>query len=210
MEQANIFDIALNSPFSGNIMDNALGYMSLLTVSVGVCVYHGRVFKKAISNIVDGALASKVIEAVDGRMDYEDQLADEQEMARNLLGDANAVQVHPRGEDLTRFAAVLAADVKLKLGSVPKATEANRLVAWDLLNKACVARDVRKAYRLRFCQVAIDMVFIPDSMDVQMAKVRKSGAVRRRLADVSANVSLWQKVVNTLWQNGPSLAYRSG
>lgn len=116
----------------------------------------------------------------------------------------------PKGPNLFRFAAVLAGDVKRKLGSVPKPTEANRLVAWDLLNKACEARDVRIVDRLRFMQVAVDLVFIGDQTDVMMTRVRRSLAVQDRLSELSSELSWGERIRDSIFGATPGLRFRSG
>jgi len=101
----------------------------------------------------------------------------------------------PRGPSLKRFAGVLSRDVRLKMGPCPIASPANRLVAWELLGKACIARDVRHCDRLRFMILACDMVFIPNSLDVAAAEVRDSYAVRDRLTQVRPTTTWWSRML---------------
>ncbi|APG76268.1 hypothetical protein 1 [Changjiang tombus-like virus 5] len=184
----------------------------MMVAAAAACVYAATkvpLVKRAIHNIREGAMPGRVLSAIDGKATYEEHLEEAMEAEREVLGNVEATVPRARGEDLTRFAAVLAGDVKLKLGTCPKTTEANRLVAWDLLNKACVARDVRKVDRMRFCQVAIEMVFLPDSLDVEMHKLRRSYAVRDRLAAMKSGDGPLDRVMEYLFGGGPMLRFTS-
>jgi len=127
-----------------------------------------------------------------------------------MSGKAQLPTQKERVANYKRFAAILARAVRLRLGPSPKRTEANRMVAWELLVKECALRDVRKCDRLRFVQLAVDMVFIPDELDVEMSAVRRSGAVQRRLdaMEVGGGPRWWK------WLTGkpttPGLTYSSG
>lgn len=111
-------------------------------------------------------------------------------------GEDKSEDAPPRatGPNLYRFAAVLARDVRLKMG-LPKPTEANRMVAWELLMKACEARDVRKVDRLRFAIIAVDMVFVPNSLDVLAAEIRRSVVLSERLAAADPKVPWWKRLL---------------
>lgn len=100
----------------------------------------------------------------------------------------------PRVTRMVRFAKVLARDVRLKMGPCPNPTEANRLVAHELVVKAMVDRDVRKNLRLEFAQLAVPLVFLPDSFDLSLKKVTTSRAVSELLIefDKGDDVSLWE------------------
>lgn len=100
----------------------------------------------------------------------------------------------PNLRRMIRFAKILARDVRLKMGPCPNTTEANRLVAHELVVKAMVARDVRKNLRLEFSQLAVPLVFLPDVMDITMKKVVTSAAVSDLIAEYEKGdpVSLWE------------------
>jgi hypothetical protein len=106
-----------------------------------------------------------------------------------------------------RFAAVLADDVKAKLGPCPRKTNVNRLVAWELLQKACVARDVRKVDRNRFCTMAVDMVFVETELDVTMAAIRRSRPIQERIADMGTRDTWLQRLIWPVLN--PGLAFTS-
>jgi hypothetical protein len=101
------------------------------------------------------------------------------------------------GANYYKFAQLLAREVKVKLGCA-KPTQANRLVAHELVNKAMEARDVRKCDRHKFLPLAVDMVFIPDKWAVAAAEFRKSAAVADRLLEmqdtlpVPLSLRLWR------------------
>nr|WPR18272.1 MAG: RNA-dependent RNA polymerase [Chemarfal virus 123] len=152
--------------------------------------------RSTVGQALEGDTGREVIAALDGAHDFEDA--------------SETAPPAPKGPNLFRFAAVLAGDVKRKLGSVPKPTEANRLVAWDLLNKACEARDVRKVDRLRFMQVAVDMVFIGDALDVQMTRCRRSLVVQDRMADVGGALTWGEWVRSRLFGRSRGLRFHQG
>lgn len=197
-------------PFSGALSD-AVCTVLMLVGAGGCLVAASRIplVRKAVFSIREGNLPGRVLSAIDGRAAYEEDLEEEMAREEEVLGEAVALKPRARGADLTRFAAVLAGDVKMRLGTCPKPTEANRLVAWDLLNKACVARDVRKVDRMRFCQVAIEMVFLPDSLDVEMHKMRRSYAVRDRLAAMKCGDGPLDRILEYLFGSGPALRFTS-
>jgi hypothetical protein len=107
---------------------------------------------------------------------------------------SGALAIRARGPNYLRFGAVIAREVRLKMGPSPEPTSANRMVSWELCRKALEQRDVRKCDRKRFCTIACDMVFIPDMDDVTAAGVRASMAVKDRLNAVRFEVPLWKKV----------------
>lgn len=100
----------------------------------------------------------------------------------------------PARSRMVRFARILASDVKLKLGSMPRPTEANRLVAHELIVKSMIARDVRKVLRLEFAQLAVPLVFLPDSTDIAVSRLVTSRDVSDLLYEVEKGdaVSLWE------------------
>jgi len=117
--------------------------------------------------------------------------------------ETDLVNPPPRGPYLRRFAAVLARDVRMKMGPSPIPSTANRLVAWELLGKACEARDVRKADRLRFMILGCDMVFMPSALDVEAAEIRASVRLSTRMRAVKPepNWIMW------MWGVKPGLTY---
>jgi len=117
--------------------------------------------------------------------------------------ETDLVSPPPRGPYLRRFAAVLARDVRMKMGPSPIPSTANRLVAWELLGKACEARDVRKADRLRFMILGCDMVFMPSTLDVEAAEIRASVRLSTRMRAVKPEPS-W---VMWMWGVKPGLTY---
>jgi len=102
-----------------------------------------------------------------------------------------------RGENLYRFANKLAREVRLVMGPSPTPSKASRDTAWQLLNKACIARDVRVVDRLKFMTIAVDLVFIPNSDDVLGAKVRQSTQVTKRIKSIEPG-----------WLSNTGLVYR--
>lgn len=82
-----------------------------------------------------------------------------------------------------RFAAKVAHEVKSKMG-LPRATEANRIVALELVSKELMRRDVRKCDVHRFQAIAVDLVFMPTKYDVNAARLRNSRAYRERLQEM--------------------------
>jgi len=85
-------------------------------------------------------------------------------------------------ENLYRVSASLAKTVRLKLGPAPRATEANRLVAWELIVKECARRDIRRVDIFKFAVMAVDLVFVPSQDDLDAETFRTSVPVRERLA----------------------------
>lgn len=113
----------------------------------------------------------------------------------------------PSGRDtMLRFGSILAREVKFKMGPCPKQTEANRLVAWELLGKECAARDVRKVDRGRYMSYALPMVFIPDIYEVEATKYGRSRTVGERLDEVKEKDA---GVYDWLFGRKPGLRYRA-
>lgn len=115
-----------------------------------------------------------------------------------------------------RFAAKVAHVVKSKMG-LPKATEANRMVALELVSKELLQRDVRKCDIYKFQPLAVDLVFMPTKYDVGAARLRGSRAYRERLQDMQPVVSWgdWLRCKMPFsrcgWaRDGPGLAYSRG
>jgi hypothetical protein len=82
-----------------------------------------------------------------------------------------------------RFASKIARVVKCKMG-LPRPTEANRLVAYELVSKELKANDVRAVDVCKFQAIAVDMVFIPTKYDVLANQIRGSHAIARRMDEM--------------------------
>lgn len=82
-----------------------------------------------------------------------------------------------------RFASKIARVVKCKMG-LPRPTEANRLVAYELVSKELKANDVRAVDICKFQAIAVDMVFIPTKYDVLANQIRGSHAVAKRMEEL--------------------------
>lgn len=80
-----------------------------------------------------------------------------------------------------RFAAVVAREVRIKMGPRPTYSVANEKVAWELAAKVMEERCVRKVDRMRFLPYATKLVFIPTSHDAHAAQLGESAAVAWRL-----------------------------
>lgn len=85
-----------------------------------------------------------------------------------------------------RFAAVLAREVKCKMGT-PKRTRANWIVAQELVNKAMAERFVRKVDRIVFGPIATQMVFIPSRYEVVAKQMAHSEVVGMRHEEFSCH-----------------------
>lgn len=107
--------------------------------------------------------------------------------------------VPPTRRDVKRvaaFAAMIAREVRTKLGPNPRYTSANEKVAWELANKLLEEMDVRKCDRMRFLPLATKMCFIPTVDDVMANQIGNSAAVSRRLEEAEDRQPWW------LWRPG--------
>jgi len=115
-----------------------------------------------------------------------------------------------------RFSAKVAHVVKSKMG-LPKATEANRMVALELVSKELLARHVRKCDVYKFQPLAVDLVFMPTKYDVTAARCRDSRQYRERLREMNP-VRTWGDWLRSRipfadgpWTlDGPGLSYSRG
>lgn len=95
-------------------------------------------------------------------------------------------------KNFTRFAAVVAREVKAKMGT-PAHTAANWLVAQDLVQKVLAEKHVRKVDRCVFAPLATQMVFVPTIYDVHGRQFMHSKPVReRQLAFEMRGRTWWQ------------------
>jgi len=92
-----------------------------------------------------------------------------------------------------RFAAKVAHTVKCKMG-LPKTSEANRMVAVELVSKELLARNVRKCDVHRFQSVAVDLVFMPTKYDLLASQLRVSRSYKERLVEMQAgSIRSWEE-----------------
>lgn len=84
----------------------------------------------------------------------------------------------------------LARCVKAKMG-LPKQTEANRMVALELITKELETMGVRKSERSKFIPLAVIMVFIPTEYDVMSRRVGLSVEARDRTKRMSEGTDTW-------------------
>lgn len=116
---------------------------------------------------------------------------DEENMERDEEGKYTAaalaqpppVPTNPRDPNYKRFACRIAREVRVKMG-LPSRTEANRLVAVELVSKALLAHNVRKTDIFKFQTLAADMVFLPTIWDQMAIEDRHSEAYRERLKPI--------------------------
>lgn len=83
------------------------------------------------------------------------------------------------GTRYKRVCGHLARCVKAKMG-LPKQTEANRLVALELISKELEEMGVRKSERCKFIPLALVLVFIPTEHDLVGRRVGLCAESRRR------------------------------
>lgn len=122
-----------------------------------------------------------------------------QDLERKMLEKADAPPKFAKPANYGRFAARLAREVKSKMGSQPKHSEANRLVAWDLLGKLLEERDVRKCDRAKFQSLALPLVFVPTKWDLEASEMLHSMEVKERVDSVRyGQKRWWQWRVNPL------------
>jgi hypothetical protein len=168
--------------------------------------YVGRLFRDWSRVVRIEKNATTALQAVDQATDLAHLGDEQQEMGmRASAGTGVPYQAPPStnahikqgklAPGIAGFAAVLALDVQHKMGPDPKPTDANRVVAWELLMKACVARDVRKADRVRLCTYAREMIFMPSNDLVLALEMRSSQAVARRLARPHLKTPSWIKAL---------------
>lgn len=90
-----------------------------------------------------------------------------------------------------RFAAVVAKEVRVRMGPNPKYSVANEKVAWELAAKIMEERCVRKVDRMRFLPYATKLVFVPTEHDVFAAQIGESAAVAWRLDQAQPRKPWW-------------------
>lgn len=96
-----------------------------------------------------------------------------------------------------RFAAKVAHTVKCKMG-LPTASQANRLVAMELVSKELLARSVRKCDVHRFQGVAVDLVFMPTKYDILASQLRTSRSYKERLTELQVgSIRTWGEWVSS-------------
>jgi len=149
------------------------------------------------------------------------ELAEEVALAGVLDIDVQPRKILPRlgTPNYWRFAAKVAHAVKCKMG-LPKQSEANRLVALELVSKELLARSVRKCDVHRFQSVAVDLVFMPTRYDVMASQMRSSYAYKERLLEMQVGATrTWCEWLGRLlpfrrWeqevQAAPGLQYSRG
>lgn len=128
-------------------------------------------------------LGKQAVEELDDVDDFfVDQGAAEWEIEDPDEAEKRSFPIHKRDSRKTlRFAAVVAREVRIKMGPNPRYTEANEKVAWELAAKIMEERDVRKVDRTRYLPYATKMVFIPTEHDVHANQLGQSSAVAWRL-----------------------------
>lgn len=125
--------------------------------------------------------AAVVEEAMRDSTEEEDNHQDDMWEGENKADVKVVLTSVPTDAQLLRYAKKIARTVKEKLGPTPTTSEANRLVAWELLQKVMKENDVRRNLRVRFAQLALPLVFLPDRTDILMRKVCRSEAVSTHL-----------------------------
>lgn len=133
------------------------------------------------------ALGKMMVNAVDELLPEKDMI----EVTAELACTDNAAR-RPKGtrtplHQLIGFAAGLAAEVKLKIGPVVPNTTANRGVAKNLIANLLKEKNTRKDDALRVLQLAEQMVFLVDAVDVVVKQAGESMALCDRHEDYTAS-----------------------
>lgn len=148
-----------------------------------------------LDNTSTECLALEAIKGTDGDEDFElerdEQVAERDEEGR-IKAPSKVPVILPKlgSPNYYRFAAKVAHVVKAKMG-LPKANEANRLVALELVSKELIARDVRKVDVHKFQAIAVDLVFMPTKYDVSAFTIRESRVFADRLDQMTVVPESW-------------------
>jgi len=188
---------------------NTLQYVSILITIIAFLVWVSRPRRRLTNDEGGGARA---INATDD----DDEMVMVRMECEGTGGDGELILPKIGTPNYFRFAAKVAHEVKSKMG-LPKTTEANRLVALELVSKELMRRDVRKCDVHKFQAISVDLVFMPTKYDVTAARLRNTRAYRERLQEMHPVESWgeWLRGKMPLsgrgWAlEGPGLSYSRG
>jgi hypothetical protein len=101
------------------------------------------------------------------------------------LDPVDVIQHRPvRKHKRNKFVCSLACEIKAKLG-MPKRTSANILAVRHMAHTRCREVNLRAVDTRRAVELVVEMVFVPDEVDIQAAKFNNSQAVRLQNAHLA-------------------------